>query len=228
MESGWLNAEERDRLAREALAGYLSGPDAPLQATTAALVAAATAQAVVLVEGISDQIAVETLARCQGLDLHGSGVVVVPMGGAHGVRRFLDRYGPDGAGLRVVGLYDAAEEDIFRRALTDADYGSPRDRTDLEALGFFVCDADLEAELIRAAGRSSIEVLLESQGDLGSFQTLQKQAEWRDREFTAQVRRYLGAGARRKSRYARLLIESLDVADAPRPLRKVLERVTHR
>lgn len=223
-----MDDEERSRLAREVLAGYQSGPTAPVEATAAALVAAEEARAVVLVEGISDQIAVETLARCQGLDLRSAGVVVVPMGGAYGVRRFLDRFGSDRAGLHVTGLYDAAEEGIFERALTSAGYGSPQGRGDLEALGFFVCDSDLEEELIRAAGLDSIELLLESQGDLGSFRTLQKQAEWRSRDFTAQMRRYLGAGARRKSRYARLLIESLEVGAAPPPLQHVLDRVTHR
>ena len=47
----------------------------------------AGARAIVLVEGISDQIALETLAVRRGRDLAAERVVIVPTGGAHGVRR---------------------------------------------------------------------------------------------------------------------------------------------
>jgi hypothetical protein len=46
----------------ELLAGYVSSPDAATKATVMALERAAGARAVVLVEGVSDQIAVEKLA----------------------------------------------------------------------------------------------------------------------------------------------------------------------
>lgn len=50
----------------EPLAGYVSGPAAATQATGLALARAVGARAVVLVEGVSDQIAVETLAAGAG------------------------------------------------------------------------------------------------------------------------------------------------------------------
>jgi len=92
---------------------------------------------------------------------------------------------------------------------------------EMERLGFFVCAEDLEDELI-ASGRVAIEALLDSQGDLFSFQTLRKQPAWQQERFEAQMRRWLGAGARRKLRYARLLVLSLHLDRMPRPLKAVL------
>ncbi len=84
----------------------MHGPAAATEATARALVKAAAADAVVLVEGISDQIAVETLAVRRGQDLGAEGMVVLPVGGAHAVTRYLTRFGPAGAGLRLSGLCD--------------------------------------------------------------------------------------------------------------------------
>lgn len=222
--AGMEHGSERARLAREALAGYANGPNAPIEARAAALSRAASARSLVLVEGISDLIAIETLARRQGRDLAAEGVAVVPIGGAHAVTSHLLLFGPHGADLALSGLCDAAEEEFFRRGLASSGVGAPKTRDDMERLGFFVCVEDLEDELIRAAGREPIEALLDSQGDLGSFETLQKQPAWRERSFEAQMRRFLGAGARRKSRYARLLVGALDLERIPRPLVEVLAR----
>jgi len=215
---------ERARLAREALAGYPNGPDAPIEARAAALVQAASARSIVLVEGVSDQVALETLADRQGRDLTSEGVAVVPIGGAHAVASHLALFGPHGAGLELSGMCDAAEEKFFRRGLVRAGLGTPQTRTDMERLGFFVCVEDLEDELIRASGRELIEALLDAQGDRGSFETLQKQPAWRQGSFEAQMHRFLGAGARRKSRYAGLLVRALELERVPRPLVAVLDR----
>ena len=204
--------------------GHESGPDAPLRATAAALERAEGARSVILVEGISDQIAVEALAEMQGRDLGAEGVVVVPIGGAHSVARFLARFGPEGRGLRIGGLCDAAEEPHLRRALARAGIAQPATRAELEGAGFFVCDRDLEDELIRATGPEGLEAILRKEGDLGPFRTLGKQAAWRDAPFDDRVRRFLGAGARRKLRYAGLLVRGLDLDRQPRPLRGVLDR----
>jgi hypothetical protein len=223
-----VDGERRRRLAREVLDGYVSGPDAPVEATAAALARSESAQVVVLVEGISDQIAVETLAGRQGRDLAAEGVVIVPIGGAHAMRRYLVRFGPEGVGLTIVGMCDSAEEHVVRRGLAAAGFGSPQSRIEMEQLGFFVCDKDLEDELIRASGRSAIQALLDSQGDLGSFQTLRQQPAWRQEGFEAQMRRWLSAGARRKLRYARLLVLSAPLDRMPRPLTAVLATGTTR
>jgi hypothetical protein len=109
-------------------------------------------RAAVLVEGNSDRVAVETLAARRGRDLESKGVAVIPMGGAGNIRSAVARYGPEGLGVRLAGLYDAGEEQWFRRALEDAGFGSGLGRSELERLGFFVCVEDLEDELIRALG----------------------------------------------------------------------------
>ena len=62
----------------------------------------------------------------------------------------------------------------------------------------------------------------EAQGDLGSFRTLQKQPAWRAQPVEEQLRRFMGSGGRRKIRYARLLVEALDLSRVPRPLDLVL------
>jgi hypothetical protein len=215
----------RRGLAREALAGYVHGPAAATEATAQALEKVDGASAIVLVEGISDQIAVETLAARRGRDLVAEGVVVVPMGGAHAVSRFGELFGPDGMGVRLAGLCDAAEEEVFRRGLASAGIGSPQTRSDMERLGFYVCVEDLEDELLRAVGVAGVEALFDSQGDLGSFRTLQGQPAWRHQDVRSQLRRFLGSGARRKLRYARLLVETVDPDEVPRPLDAVLTNI---
>jgi hypothetical protein len=187
--------------------------------------AAADVHAVVLVEGTSDRHALEALARRRGRQLDAEGIAVVPIGGAQAIRTFLERYGPRGLDLRLAGLCDAGEADDFRRGLERAGFGSDLTRDDMERLGFYVCDADLEDELIRALGTDAVERIVEAQGELRSFRTLQKQSVWRGRPVDEQLRRFMGSGGSRKIRYARLLVETLDLAHVPRPLDKVLTHV---
>jgi len=124
---------------------------------------------VILVEGVSDQLALEALARCRGRNLEAEGISVVPMGGATNIRRFLDVYGPDGFEVRLAGLYDAGEEGDFIRALERAGFGADLTRADLERLGFYACQADLEEELIRALGAAAVERVIEAQDELTSL-----------------------------------------------------------
>jgi len=181
--------------------------------------------AVVLVEGVSDQRALEALAERRGRNLNGEGVSVVPIGGAQAIGKFLNRFGPQGLDVRLAGLYDAAEEGEFRRGLDRAGLGSDLSRVEMEGLGFYVCVADLEDELIRALGAASVEQVVGAQGELGSFRTLQKQPAWQGRPTEEQLRRFMGSGGRRKIRYARLLVEALDLSQVPRPLERVLAHV---
>jgi hypothetical protein len=183
------------------------------------------ARAVVLVEGISDQLALEALAERRGRDLDAEGISVVPMGGSKNIWSFLDRFGPQGLDARLAGLCDAPEEGDFRRGLERAGLGSNLTRSDMESLGFYVCVADLEDELIRSLGAASVERIVDAQGDLGSFRTLQKQPAWQGRTTEAQLRRFMGSGGSRKIRYARLLVDALDLTRVPRPLDRVLAHV---
>lgn len=183
---------------------------------------AAQPHAVVLVEGVSDRVALETLAGRHGRDLAAERIEVVSIGGAQAIRRFLEHYGPRGLGVRLAGLYDAGVERDVARGLERAGLGSGLTRVDLERLGFYVCEADLEDELIRALGADEVERIVDAQGDLRPFRTLQKQAAWNGRPTELQLRRFMGSGGSRKIRYARHLVEALDLAAVPRPLDRVL------
>lgn len=206
--------------------GYVSGPMAGPQATALALAKVADAAAIVLVEGISDQIALETLAVRRGRNLAAERVVILPVGGAHAVSRYLTRFGPAGAGLRLAGLCDAGEEEILRRGLAAAGLDPQPGRADLQRQGFHVCVDDLEDELIRAVGVATVEALFEAHGDLGAFRTMRSQAAWRDRPVVAQMRRFLSGGSRRKLRYARVLVDAVDLGRVPHPLDAVLAAVS--
>jgi hypothetical protein len=178
--------------------------------------------AFVVVEGTSDQVAIETLAERRGVDLAAAGIRVVRLGGAHAIERFLGQLGPSREGLRLAGLCDAGEEPVFRRALERAGLGTDLSRADMEQLGFYICVADLEDELIRALGAPNVEDILRVNGDLHRFRTLQQMPEWRGRATEEQLRRFMGSGGGRKTRYARLLVEALDLGRVPRPLDRVL------
>jgi len=180
---------------------------------------------VVLVEGLSDQLALETLAARRGRDLGAEGVAVVPMGGATNIGRFLGLYGPDGSDLQLAGLYDAAEEHILRRGLERANLGSRLTRAGMEALGFHVCVADLEDELIRAVGPATVEHVLDQHGDLASFRIFQQQPAQRGKDVQALLRRFMGTRSGRKFEYARSLVAAMDLARTPRALDGVLAHV---
>jgi len=146
---------------------------------------------------------------------------------------FLRRFGPHGLGLKLAGLYDAAEEGDFQRGLEQAGLGSNLTRAEMERLGFYACMADLEDELIRALGADAVEAVIDAQGDLGSFRTCQKQPAWRGGTHEEQLRRFLGTHSGRKIRSAALLVEALDLtrrrrADPSRPSRYPSERVERR
>ncbi len=111
---------------------------------------------VILVEGVSDQRALETLATRYGRDLEAEGVSIVPIGGAHAVGPHLERYGRSGFDVKLAGLCDVGEESAFERALERADMGTDLTRDDMERLGFFVCVTDLEDELVRALGSATV------------------------------------------------------------------------
>jgi hypothetical protein len=194
-------------------------------ATRRALSRIGNARALVLVEGFSDQLALETLAARRGRNLEAERVVIVPIGGAQAIGRFLSDFGPAGSATKLAGLCDAGEEYVFRRALERARLGSDLTRSEMERLGFYVCVADLEDELIRAVGPASVEAVLETQRELGSFRTFQKQLAWRGRPVEAQLRRFLCSADRRSMRYARLLVDALDLARVPRPLDGVLAHI---
>jgi Overcoming lysogenization defect protein-like, TOPRIM domain len=179
-------------------------------------------KAAILVEGVSDQRALEALARRRGRELESEGVAVVPIGGAHAIGHYLERFGPNGLDLRLAGLCDAGEESAFARGLERAGLGTHLARAEMEALGFYVCDRDLEHELVRAVGVDAVLRIIESENELGSFTTFQKQPAKRELVLEEQLWRFMW---NRKIRYATLLVDALDLERVPRPLNGVLAHV---
>jgi hypothetical protein len=159
--------------------------------------------AVVLVEGITDRIALEAAARRLGHDL--DRVEIVPIGGAQAIRRAAAQYDEE----RVLGLCDVGEERWFRRVLGEATY---------------VCDKDLEDELIRALGPERVEEVIAAQGELETFRNFQNQVFWRGRPVERQLRRWLQNGGR-QHRYPPRLVEAMEPDEIPRPLAGVLAAV---
>ena len=185
---------------------------------------------VVLVEGVSDQAALEVLAVRRGADLTARGVEIVAMDGATNIARCLEHYGPHGLGRRVAGLYDVGEERFFRAGLERAGLGGGTERGALtrEAMaerGFFVCDADLEDELIRAVGAERVVALIEQEGEIRSFHTLQRQPALRDRSLHDQLRRLMGGRSGGKVKYARLMADAVPLDRVPAPLAALLDYV---
>jgi len=168
--------------------------------------------AVVLVEGMSDQAAVQTMAERSGRDLPAEGIFVVPMGGATNIGHFVDLFGPHGFGVRLVGLCDQGEERDFRRGL--------------DGVGpYFVCVADLEDELIRALGTSRVEELIQAEGESRPFLTFTRQPAHRGEARDQQLRRFMGTRSGRKVRYGHVLAAALDLTRVPGPLAGLLTAV---
>jgi hypothetical protein len=205
------------------------GPRPPLDPDDARrLLTAARARAAILVEGWSDQAALEALARRRGRDLPAEGVVVVPIGGATNVQRFVQALGPHGMGLRLAGLCDIAELRHVRRSLERGGVVASAESTARDGTGddgFYACHADLEDELIRALGTAAVERVVEAEGELASLRRFQDQPAQRGRDLHSQLRRFLGTRAGRKVRYGALLVDALDLGRVPQALDLALARV---
>jgi hypothetical protein len=184
-----------------------------------------TPRTVVLVEGNSDRVALQTLADRGGRDLEAEGIEVVAMGGITNTRAFARRYGPLGLGVEIAGLYDAGEEDLLRHGLAAAGFAAALAQDGLSALGFFRCWMDLEDELIRALGVEGVEAVIEAAGETRSLRLLSGMPAQRDWTHEAVLRRFLGVRSGRKARYAALLVEALEPDQVPEPLWAVLDRV---
>ncbi|MBD0711478.1 MULTISPECIES: TOPRIM nucleotidyl transferase/hydrolase domain-containing protein [unclassified Streptomyces] len=217
---------DETRRFREAVIEWdTGGPGAPAAAETARALAGAPVRTAVLVEGVSDQAAVETLAARHGRDLAAEGTAVIPLGGVTNIGRFLTLLGPRGLGLGLAGLCDAPEEAHFARALEREGLGDGLSRAGMEPLGFHVCVDDLEEELIRALGPDRVRQVIETQGDLRAWRIFRGQPAQRDRPVERQLRRFMGTISGRKSQYARALVTALDPTRTPRPLDGLLARL---
>ena len=173
---------------------------------------------IVIVEGASDRVAVETLARRLDRDLAAEGVSIVPIGGAHAIANFLRLSAESRSTASFAGLCDAGEEGQFRVALERAGLGKDLTRAGMERLGFFVCQADLEEEMVRSLGAPTSEKVVADMGQLRSFRRFQMEPAQQGRTFEQQLRRFIGTHSGRKAQYARVMVEAMDLARVPHPL----------
>jgi hypothetical protein len=202
---------------RSALRAWAAGgPEAATAEALARALATGGLRTVVLVEGVSDQNAVEALAAMRGRDLAGDGVCVVPMGGAMSAGRYLRLLGPDGLAVAVRGLCDEAEVPHVERALARYPGVSTMDC-------FQVCRADLEDELIRALGPAGVEAVIADQGELDKLRVFQNQPVQRGWTLERQLRRFMGTTSGRKARYGRALVLALTGGQVPVPLDRLLD-----
>ena len=157
---------------------------------------------VVLVEGVSDQVALEALAARRGRSLAAEGVVVVAMGGAQKIGRLPGALRPAGVGPQARGPLRCRGGG---RLPARARAGRPRLRPHPRRDG--------TTRLLRVRGRprgradpfpgaASVEQVIDAQGELGSFRTFQKQPARRGRTTDEQLRRFLGTQSGRKARSA--------------------------
>lgn len=195
---------------------------------------AVDAAVVVLVEGESDAAALRALAERRGIDLVAARIVLVAMGGASGVGRFVATLGAAGAGLPLVGLYDEAEIGYVRRALERAGrftrYTGSRAqlladveaRAGLAAAGFHACERDLEDELIRALGAAAVLAVIGEQGEADRFRAFARQPEHRGEPVEDQLHRFFGTRSGRKIHYPPRLVGALLPGREPACLDAVL------
>lgn len=153
---------------------------------------------VVLVEGVSDAVAVETLARRMRM----RPPPIVAVGGSKGARRAAAEL-PE---VHLLGLVDRAER---------ADFAGVVDE-------LFVCDPDLEAEFVRALGPDGVLALIVEQGEGHSFSLLQRQPAQRGRTLEQQLRQFFAGRSGNKIRYARLLADAVPLERVPPPLAALL------
>ena len=157
---------------------------------------------IVLVEGHSDRVALEVFARRLGL----ATPTIQAIGGAHAATRVAAEIREKSPGERILGLVDIGERQAFAGVVDQV----------------FVCDRDLEDELIRAFGIENTLALIDDQGEGVSFGKLQKQPAQRDRAVIDQLRRFLHGRSGNKARYAAIFAEAISIDRIPEPIREVI------
>ncbi len=160
-----------------------------------------------LVEGESDRRALEVLAR--RLDVRLPRPIVLH--GITNLRAELAR----GTGPYAV-LHDHREAPWVDRVV----------RASGRAVATYVCDADLEDELIRAVGVPGVLAEVDARHERTAYERMAQQVAQRDRTDHERLHRWLGARSGHKLTYAGLLAEAVDLDAAPAPLVGLLHDVS--
>lgn len=177
---------------------------------------------IVLLEGVSDIAALSAVAKTRGVCLEN--VELIDLGGVTNVRRALHELHGDSRELDILGLCDAPEARFVEQALNEIGC-TVRDASDLAAYGFFICQADLEEELIRALGTDHTVAVIEELGLDVKLATLRQQPAWQDRPLAEQLHRFCGVASGRKELLAGALASALDPDEVPEPLRALIDRI---
>lgn len=180
--------------------------------------------AVVLFEGQSDRRAFEAVARRRGETLRV--LQLIDLDGITNLRSRLGALRAADRPVRVLGLYDAAEEAYVVRVLVDLrvladDTARPVD------VGFFGCERDLEDEVIRAAGADLVLETLAARRELDRFRVFQGQPAQRGKPVDDQLHRFAGTAAGRKARFAADVMDAIPLERMPRPLVSLLDAALH-
>ncbi|WP_237565566.1 hypothetical protein [Ornithinimicrobium cavernae] len=187
-----------------------------------------TDRTLVLLEGPSDVAALTALLRQAptgpGERPAGAGrpaYELVDLGGVTNVGAHLRRAREFDPAPRVLGLCDAGEVRVLLRALqrVGREVAEPQD---LAAEGFFVCDRDLEDELIRALGPQRCLEVLDEQGLADRFATFSRQQAWAGRPLTERLHRFSGIASGRKILLAGAMATALEPDRVPPPLEGLL------
>ena len=120
-----------------------------------------TARAVILTEGMSDEIVLRALACVQGIDLDLAGISVVAVSSSNNYTAAYNLFGPAGFGIHVAGLVDEKQAHIPAEALG---LQAEPSVTDLANVGVFVCVPDLEGLYCSALGCDRVAAMLVASG----------------------------------------------------------------
>lgn len=170
-----------------------------------------------LLEGPSDVAALTVLLGEEDDRPGPSSYELVDLGGVTNVGAHLERAHRLDPVPRVAGLCDAGEAGFVVRALqrVGRDVGGP---ADLPGENFFVCQRDLEDELIRALGPQRSLGILEELGLAGRFAAFSQQPAWAGRPLTERLHRFSGIASGRKILLAGAMAAGLEAERVPPPL----------
>lgn len=179
------------------------------------------ARTVLLVEGPSDYLAVREAARVLGVDLDANGAAIVSLQGAGLLETYLRLLGPSGLDLELAGLCDLDAETDWQAKLASAGF-QINDRATMNSAGFYVCDADLEAELVAAHGDQSVLNIIHQDGEGPRFTALANDPRYQGLTQTQLLEVF---ARKNKVRRSPRFMGALSPQAIPQPVRDLLNRV---